>query len=278
MTLENPDPDREVAVQREVARVAAGRRRRVCAGGVGCDPRARHDRAADRGRRPVHHQPGRDPFGVAVDQVIEQLRGSGFEVEQTRQAPQYARLHVSTEDGLQLDVDLGVDWRQDDPVTLDVGPVLSLADAVGSKVAALYSRGEARDYLDVDAIRASGRFSDDQLVTAAAERDAGFEVGVFAQQLAVASRLQPAQVVRYGVTADQLEAVKARCVEWAAGLLSQAGSEPVAGVSSEELRGLIERRQAGFPTATTEATRRPPGPQARPAQHHHLNPDRGIEL
>ena len=83
---------------------------------------------------------------------------------------------------------------------------------------------------------------------------------------------------KYGVTADQLEAVKARCVEWAAGLLSQAGSEPVAGVSSEELRGLIERRQAGFPTPTTEATRRPPGPQARPAQHHHLDPDRGIEL
>lgn len=74
---------------------------------------------------------------------------------------------MATGDGLQLDVDLNVDWRQDDPVTLDVGPVLSLADAVGNKVSALCSRGEPCDNLDVDAIRASGRFSDDQLIVAA---------------------------------------------------------------------------------------------------------------
>jgi len=100
-------------------------------------------------------------------------------------------------------------------------------------------------------IRASGRFSDDQLLTAAAERDAGFDVGMFAQQLAAASRLQAAQVARYGVTADQLEAVKSRCVEWATDLHNQA---------------------------STEATRQPPAnPQARPAQPSR-DPDRGTEL
>lgn len=46
-----------------------------------------------------------------------------------------------TSTALQLDVDLGVDWRQDDPVTLDVGPVLSLGDAVGNKVSALLAEG-----------------------------------------------------------------------------------------------------------------------------------------
>ncbi len=97
-------------------------------------------------------------FGTAVDQVAANLRRCGFEVVETRRAPQFARLHVATSDGLPLDVDLGVDWRQDEPVRLDVGPVLSLADAVGGKVGALYSRGEVRDYLDADAIRTSGRF------------------------------------------------------------------------------------------------------------------------
>ena len=217
-------------------------------------------------------------FDRSVDQVIGQLRRSGYEVGETQRVPRFARLHVATSDGLQLDVDLGVDWRHDDPVFLSVGPVLSLADAVGNKVSALYSRGEARDYLDVDVIRASDRFSDDQLITAAAERDAGFEVGMFAQQLAAASRLQPAQVARYGVTADQLEAVKARCLEWAETLRSPAGSEATAAVSSEELRGLIDRRQAGFPTPATEATRRRTGPQERPGPHHHPDSDRGIEL
>ena len=32
------------------------------------------------------------------------------------------------------------------------------------------------------------------------------------------TRLQSAQVARYGITADQLEAVKVRCAEWAAAL------------------------------------------------------------
>lgn len=153
-------------------------------------------------------------FTDAADEVIAQLRGSGFQVEQIRRAPQYARLHVATTDGIRLDVDLGVDWRQDDPVLLDVGPLLSLIDAVGNKVSALYSRGEARDYLDVDAIRASGRFTDRQLLAAAIERNPGCEV---AQHLAAAARLQPAQVARYGVDRGELDAIKAR-LGWASAL------------------------------------------------------------
>jgi len=51
-------------------------------------------------------------------------------------------------------------------------PVLSLGDAVGNKVSALYSRGETRDYLDVDAIRSSGYFTDAELVRTAGDRDA----------------------------------------------------------------------------------------------------------
>lgn len=82
----------------------------------------------------------------------------------------------------------------------------------------LYSRGGSRDDLDVDAIRAFGWFTDEQLVATAAERDAGFEVGMFARQLAAASRLQLAQVTRYGVTVDQLQAMKARYAQWAVGL------------------------------------------------------------
>ena len=152
-------------------------------------------------------------------------------MDQIRRSTQFARLHVLSQDGLQLDVDLGVDWRQDEPVRLDVGPVLSLADAVGNKVGALFSRGEARDYLDVDAIRASGRFSDDQLVTAATERDAGFDVAMFAWRLDAARRISIDDVTRYGVTGDQLAAITARCTLWAATL-----KEQLAGGSADAAR------------------------------------------
>src|SRR5689334_16231651 len=63
-----------------------------------------------------------EDFGVAVDQIVTRLRDSGFAVDLLRRAPQFARLHVATSDGHRLDVDLGVDWRQDEPIVLDIGP------------------------------------------------------------------------------------------------------------------------------------------------------------
>ncbi len=225
---QNSEQDREVAVQRQVARIALAGVDGFALAGSGA---IREHGMIDRPTEDVDlFTADQDvtAFSAAVDQVSADLRGSGFQVEETRRAPQFARLHVASGDGLQLDVDLGVDWRQEDPVTLDVGPVLSVADAVGSKVGALYSRGEVRDYLDVDAIRASGRFSDDQLVTAVAERDAGFEVDMFVWRLNGAIRISTDDVERYGVNAEQLDGIKARCTQWAEGLRHPpAGAEPV---------------------------------------------------
>lgn len=101
-------------------------------------------------------------FEHAVDRVVSDLRAAGFQVEESRRIPRYARLSLRTDDGLELDVDMGVDWREQDPVTLDL-----------------------------DAIRADARFTDDELVAAAAERDAGFDVTMFAHQLDAVQRLQP---------------------------------------------------------------------------------------
>lgn len=228
MNLEGDDPavgphDRELAVQREVTRIALA--------GVESAGFALSGSGAIR-EHGVIDRPTEDvdlfttnqntvEFARAVDRVLADLRGNGYEVEQTRRAALFARLRVRDADDVQLDVDLGVDWRETDPVRLEVGPVLSLVDAAGSKVAALYSRAEARDYLDVDAIRASGRFTDEQLVAAAAERDPGFDLAMFIAQLAAASRIRPAQVARYGIDAAELEAITARFVQWAAELRGQ---------------------------------------------------------
>ncbi len=214
MTGKRPALDREVAVQRRVARVALAAVEGFALAGSGA---IREHGLIERRTEDVDlftTDQGVAAFSTAVDEVTAQLRVNGFVVDQTRRAPQFARLYVATGDGFRLDVDLGVDWRQDDPVLLDVGPVLSLADAVGNKVSALYSRAEPRDYLDVDAIRASGRFSDEQLLTEAAERNPGFEVGMFAEQLAGVRRLTLPDVRPYGVTAEQLEGVKRRYLRW----------------------------------------------------------------
>ena len=99
---------------------------------------------------------------------------------------------------------MGVDWRKAEPAVLAIGPVLSLEDAVGNKLSALYSRAYPRDFLDVDSIRASGKFTDADLIRAAIERDPGFEVPMFVTQLQLVHRVLPEQVSQYNVDADQL--------------------------------------------------------------------------
>ena len=64
-----------------------------------------------------------------------------------------------------------------------IGPVLAEADAVASKVATVFSRGYARDHLDLAGILASGRNSRDQLMAMAKAVDAGFTTGWFAERL-----------------------------------------------------------------------------------------------
>lgn len=164
-----------------------------------------------------------DRFAVAVDRLVSGLGEAGYEVEVVRRAPQFAQLRVATVRGEVVDVDLGVDWRAEPAAVLSVGPVLSEADAVGNKVSALYSRAAARDYLDVDAIRASGRFSDADLVTAAGERDAGFEVAMFATQLEQVRHLSLSRVARYGMGAEQLLAMQDRFRSWADELRAAEG-------------------------------------------------------
>lgn len=156
-----------------------------------------------------------EQFERAVTQVIDDLKEHGYDVEEIRRTPQFARLRVRLAGDARLDVDLGVDWREERPVIMGVGPVLSLKDAVGNKVSALYSRGEPRDYVDVDAIRGAGRFTDEELLGAAADRDAGFVLGMFAQQLDAARRISLRDIEPYGVTAEELQAIKDRCSEWA---------------------------------------------------------------
>jgi len=155
-------------------------------------------------------------FESAVDHLANEMKRAGHNVEQVRRSPQFAQLRIITPEGRSVDMDLAVDWREKEPVALSIGPVLSLEDAVGSKLSALYTRNEARDYIDVDSIRASGRFTDGELINAAMERDADFEVEMFSQQLDLVDRIEPRRFEEYGVDVVQLAAIKDRFTRWAA--------------------------------------------------------------
>jgi Nucleotidyl transferase AbiEii toxin, Type IV TA system len=156
-----------------------------------------------------------DAFNQALERAEQTLRDAGLPFTRTRAAPLFARLVVSGPTDEKVVVDLAVDWRMEPPVRLEIGPVLALPDAVGSKVAAAFSRAEARDFLDLDAIRESRLYSDDGLLSLAHEHDPGFDRVAFARQLTYVAQLNVRDTIAYGVDAATLEQTKQRLLSWA---------------------------------------------------------------
>ena len=99
---------------------------------------------------------------AAADSVQAALKQAGFEAEREDQAAGLSDIFegmgeglaewtVTAPDGQQMMLQMAYFDRTAQPVTMDVGPVLSLEDVVGGKVCALASRAEPRDYIDTAA-------------------------------------------------------------------------------------------------------------------------------
>lgn len=217
-----------------------------------------------------------EAFAESTKRLVAAMRERGFEVEEHRNAPQYAKFSVTSPAGQRVEVDLAVDWRSEEPVTLSVGPVLSLPDAVASKVSAVYSRAEVRDYLDLDAIRESGRFTDAELLDLAVDRDPGFDVQMFAGQLDQINRLGSARrVEEYGVGEQELAQLKSRLTGWAEELRNDAptpGQRNVQKVQQStdldpRMEQVMKLVHASYPVTARDALRPPaetPAAEARP--------------
>src|ERR1700722_10162399 len=120
----------------------------------------------------------RDDFGDAVDAVMGALEAAGMEVWVVARAETFARLLVTdptSAAGEPDKVEVAADWRSREAVTLEIGPVLHADDAVANKMAALYGRALARDFLDIDMILESGRYTRERLLELAAAADPGFD-------------------------------------------------------------------------------------------------------
>jgi hypothetical protein len=111
-------------------------------------------------------------------------------------------------------LELSADWRAHDPVQLDVGPVLHPDDAVVNKVCALFSRALPRDFLDVDPMLMSGRYTREQLLELAAAADRGFDPLIFADALGALTLITDAAFVEYGTDPRAIADMRRRFAEW----------------------------------------------------------------
>ncbi len=204
-------------------------------------------------------------FARAVDAVVDAYRRAGLDVTVVRQAETFARLQAVDPDSARAgSVDLAADRRGSDPAHLSIGPVLAESDAVATKVATVFSRGEARDYLDLAGILASGRYSREQLMVMAVDVDPGFTPRLFAEALAGVDRYPDQEFASYGVDADHIAAVRQTMRSWSNELNEQMPMTPPEGDgprTSPEARA----RRITTSRATQIPTRSPwPDPHATP--------------
>lgn len=163
--------------------------------------------------RPYSHPTA---FSQAVTDAITTLENAGFKVSMARQYDEFASLSIEClTTGEKTSMDLGVDWRSTQPTMIHGITTLSLRDAVMSKVHAVYSRAYPRVFLDLDAIRESRLFSDQELLDGLLEREPHISIDYFIQALKAVRKIEPGHVAEYDISAVELTRLSDRITSWA---------------------------------------------------------------
>lgn len=103
------------------------------------------------------------------------LIAEGLQVAVVRDSPGFMRLQV--DDGSESTlIDLAQDARWLEPVSTQLGLVLDIRELAADKLCALFGRAEIRDLYDVSKLL--DRFTLEEIVGWAGEKDSGFDVGV----------------------------------------------------------------------------------------------------
>ena len=160
---------------------------------------------------------------AAAEAVQDALVAAGFEAERRDQSGGLGDIFYGMGDGLaewiitapggeQTMLQMAYFDRTRGPVTMDVGPVLDLEDLAGSKVCALASRVEPRDYIDTAA--ALQRYSVGQLISFARRMDPGLEDRDFADAGAQLDRMPDGVFARYGLAPQDVARLRDQFAAW----------------------------------------------------------------
>jgi hypothetical protein len=160
---------------------------------------------------------------AAADAVAGALRDAGFETVRRDtdgglgdifygMGQGLAEWIITAPDGQQTMLQMAYFDRTRGPVTMDVGPVLDLEDLAGSKICALASRVEPRDYVDTAA--ALQRYSVAQLISFARRLDPGLEDRDFADAGSQLDRMPDGVFVRYGLSPADVARLRQQFAAW----------------------------------------------------------------
>jgi Nucleotidyl transferase AbiEii toxin, Type IV TA system len=160
----------------------------------------------------------------AADAVEAALRRAGYTAERQDKTVGLADVFegmgeglaewiITAQDGREMMLQMAYFDRGHQPVLMEFGPVLDLADVLGGKVAALASRSVVRDYIDVAAALARG-YSVAQLTGLAVALDAGLTAEDFADAGQRLDRLGDDRFTRYGLTPQDVTRLREQFAQW----------------------------------------------------------------
>lgn len=156
----------------------------------------------------------RGEMPAATQRLVGVLSEHGYWVEVLQRAETYVRLMVTDPvSGHDTKVELVAEFLQRPVVASEWGPVLHRDDVAAGKMEALFSRAEARDFIDVDGLIRAG-YTRERLIELAAARDAGFDRDVLSQMFAGADRFSDRQFLVYGVDQATVDGIRAQFEDW----------------------------------------------------------------
>ena len=158
-----------------------------------------------------------DAFSRAVEAVVSAFEDAGLEVSVLVRGRLFLNLDVrEPATGENSQIQLGWDFREFPPTRLWLGPVLHRRDAVANKMTALFSRGEVRDFIDIDTVVEAGVFTRDEVLALADTREAlPLDREMLAERFTMIGKYSETQFEVYGVGAAQREAMVERFAQWA---------------------------------------------------------------
>jgi hypothetical protein len=160
---------------------------------------------------------------AAADSVEAALQEAGFDAEREDQTAELSDIFegmgeglaewtVTAPDGQQMMLQMAYFDRAAQPVTMEVGPVLSLEDVVGGKICALAGRAEPRDYIDTAA--ALQLYSIDQVIGLARRLDPGLDDRDFADAARRLDMWGDAIFAPFGLSAADVAALREVFTDW----------------------------------------------------------------
>ena len=162
---------------------------------------------------------GFDPirFAEALEQLRAAFADAGLQVEDKTIGTTFADLNVTDlVTGEHSAIQLGANYREFPPTRVALGPVLDVRDAVAGKMSALWSRGEVRDFIDIDTVLVSGRFTRDAVLAIADQQEAlPMDRPMLAERFRSVAHWTAEEFGTYGVDAVRRDRIVAAFAEWA---------------------------------------------------------------